>query len=62
VREFEEPFLWRKQMTGVVRLTGATSNLGNHWKAINWPKVKAEVKRLQMRIAKAVRDLTAGSW
>ena len=43
-------------MTGVVRLTGAASNLGNHWKAINWPKVKAEVKRLQMRIAKAVRE------
>jgi len=43
-------------MTGVVRLTGATSNLGNHWKAINWPKVQAEVKRLQKRIAKAVRE------
>jgi len=46
-------------MTGVARLTGATPCLGNHWKAINWQKVEAEVKRLQMRIAKAVR--TAGS-
>lgn len=43
-------------MTGVEKLTGATLNLGNHWKAVNWPKVKAEVKRLQMRIAKAVRE------
>lgn len=43
-------------MTGVVRLTGATSNLGTYWKSINWKKVKAEVKRLQMRIAKAVRE------
>lgn len=43
-------------MTGVVRLTGATPGLGNHWKSIEWDKVKAEVKRLQMRIAKAVRE------
>jgi len=43
-------------MTGVVRLTDATPNLGNHWKTIDWDKVKTEVKRLQMRIAKAVRE------
>lgn len=43
-------------MTGVVRLTGATPSLGSHWKSINWTKVKAKVKRLQMRIAKAVRE------
>jgi len=43
-------------MTGVARLTGATPCLGNHWKATNWQKVEAEVKRLQMRIAKAVRE------
>lgn len=43
-------------MTGVEKLTGATPNLGNYWKSINWKKVKAEVKRLQMRIAKAVRE------
>ena len=34
-------------MTGVAKLTGATTNLGNYWKAINWHKVGAEVKRLQ---------------
>lgn len=33
-------------MTGVAKLTGATTNLGN-WKVINWHKVGAEVKRLQ---------------
>ncbi|MBU0568570.1 reverse transcriptase N-terminal domain-containing protein, partial [bacterium] len=52
----------RKQMTEVEKLTGAASGLGKHWQAINWQKVNAEVKRLQMRIAKAVRadSLTAG--
>lgn len=43
-------------MTEVVKLTGATPNLGNHWNTINWDKVTNEVKRLQMRIAKAVRE------
>lgn len=43
-------------MTGVVRLTGAAPSIGNHWKSIDWVKVKTEVKRLQMRIAKAVRE------
>lgn len=43
-------------MTVVERLTGAASNLGNKWKAIDWQKVKAMIKRLQMRIAKAVRE------
>ena len=43
-------------MTEVVRLTGATPALGNYWKAIDWKKVKAHVLRLQMRIAKAVRE------
>ncbi|MFW9872338.1 MAG: group II intron reverse transcriptase/maturase [Candidatus Thorarchaeota archaeon] len=43
-------------MTGVARLTGATTNLGSYWKTINWDKVETEVKRLQMRIAKAERE------
>ena len=43
-------------MTGVEKLTGAAPNLGKYWIAINCKKVKAEVKRLQMRIAKAVRE------
>ena len=43
-------------MTEVDRLTGATSNLGTCWKTIEWDKVEFEVKRLQMRIAKAERE------
>ncbi len=38
------------------KLTGAASGLGKHWKSIDWNKVKADVKRLQLRIAKAVRE------
>ena len=55
-REFGESFNERKQMTEVEKLTGAASGLGKHWQAINWQKVDAEVKRLQMRIAKAGRE------
>ena len=43
-------------MTGVEKLTGATPGLGKHWKSINWKKVQAEVRWLQMRIAKAVEE------
>ena len=43
-------------MTESHKLTGATANLGGHWKAIDWLKAESEVKRLQMRIAKTVRE------
>ena len=43
-------------MTGVEKLTGATPYLGTYWKSINWKKVRAEVRRLQMRIAKAAAE------
>ena len=43
-------------MTEVEKLTGATPYLSKHWESINWKKVKAEVRRLQMRIAKAVTE------
>jgi RNA-directed DNA polymerase len=43
-------------MAAIARLTGAPSINGNNWKAINWQKVRREVRRLQIRIAKAVRD------
>ena len=43
-------------MAAIVRLTGAPSVNGNDWKAINWHKARREVRRLQIRIAKAVRD------
>lgn len=38
-------------------LIGASSAYGRNWKAINWRQVKARVRRLQMRIAKAIREL-----
>lgn len=37
-------------------LTGASSASPMSWGAISWPSVTQEVKRLQMRIAKAVRE------
>lgn len=37
-------------------LTGASSASKLTWDIINWPHVSKEVKRLQMRIAKAVRE------
>lgn len=36
-------------------LAGAPSTRIKHWKAINWPKVEDLVKRLQLRIAKAIK-------
>ena len=56
MQESLENLLTEQANDGVAKLTGATTNLGNYWKAINWHKVGAEVKRLQMRIAKAVRE------
>ncbi len=43
-------------MTEVEKLTGATPYLGTYWKSINWKKVQTEVRRLQMRIAKAAAE------
>jgi len=43
-------------MTGSVKLTGASSGLGKPWNSINWSKINAHVQRLQMRIAKAVKE------
>lgn len=43
-------------MTAVARLAGAPSATSDNWKAINWRKVNREVRRLQIRIAKAVRE------
>lgn len=44
-----------KQMSGLVKQPGASS-AGAAWKAINWQIVQVQVKRLQMRIAKATRE------
>jgi RNA-directed DNA polymerase len=50
-----------KQMTvGPSGSTGASSSRGTAWKALNWEFLRASVKRLQMRIAKAVRESDHG--
>lgn len=36
-------------------MAGASSHPESNWKAINWLQVRHEVRRLQMRIAKAIR-------
>jgi len=43
-------------MAAIARLTGAPSANGTNWKAINWQKAHREVRRLQIRIAKAVSE------
>ena len=48
-----------KQMTTTAKpLLGASSKVAN-WGAINWRTIERQVKRLQMRIAKATRE---GRW
>lgn len=43
-------------MTAVaVSLTGASST-SDPWDSLNWDTIKAEVRRLQMRIAKAISE------
>ena len=43
-------------MTSTVPLSlGASSTIAN-WDAIDWQPIEANVRRLQMRIAKAVRE------
>ena len=43
-------------MAAIARLVGASSAKGKGWKVINWHTVRREVRRLQTRIAKAVRE------
>lgn len=45
--------------TRAVSVLGASSASGNQWDTINWRPIERQVRRLQMRIAKAVRD---GRW
>jgi RNA-directed DNA polymerase len=44
----------------VKKLTGAPSANDRSWKTIDWKKAESEVKRLQMRIAKAVKEKRYG--
>ena len=57
-REFMESILnEEKQMTGImVKHKSGASSAGKAWDAIKWQAVQLQVKRLQMRIAKATRE------
>lgn len=35
---------------------GAPANVPAEWSAISWPTLRRQVRRLQVRIAKAVKD------
>ena len=52
-REFGEPSKMGKQMTASA---GAPINNATLWQGINWDQARCEVRRLQMRIAKAVQE------
>jgi len=48
----------RTQM--MVLRTGALPDHAAKWKAIDWPRARQYVRRLQMRIAKAVKERSKG--
>jgi RNA-directed DNA polymerase len=53
-------FLRGKQMTALKTVTGAPLMERSDWDSVNWNKARIEVKRMQMRIAKAVRENRIG--
>lgn len=55
----ENRYMNGKQMTAN-KAAGAPSNKQQKWKDLNWPHIEAQVKRLQMRIAKATREKRFG--
>ena len=55
-RKFEESSKMGKHKTVLLRSTGAPIDDAKRWKSIDWSKARREVRRLQMRIAKAVTE------
>jgi len=53
-RELGEPLKKRKQRTA--QKAGALGDDAGKWKSINWKKTRRKVRRLQVRIAKAVKE------
>lgn len=53
-RELVEPSKMRKQMTAVK--AGALKDDAHKWNSTGWKEAEREVRRLQVRIAKAVKD------
>ena len=54
-RECGESLKKGKQMTADIKLAGAATNKIKNFRHINWKEVNRFVKRLQMRLAKAVK-------
>ena len=59
-RNYEEKQMTAMTMSSTLPSTGASSASKLTWDTIKWPQVNREVKRLQMRIAKAVREKRYG--
>lgn len=60
-KSLENRFYEEKQMSAMaLPITGAPSASMSPWDVINWQQAYNEVKRLQMRIAKAVREKRYG--
>ena len=53
-RELVEPLKMRKQVTA--EEAGALRDDADKWRSIDWKKARREVRRLQVRIAKAVKE------
>ena len=53
-REFGEPSKMGKQRTAIT--AGAPVDKAKKWSSINWKEAQRQVRRLQMRIAKAVKE------
>ncbi len=48
-------------MTGMIKpFTGAPTDQETSWDSIQWKKAQVEIRRLQMRIAKATREKRFG--
>lgn len=58
-REFEEPSQKEEKQMTAMQMVGATSGCEVVWHGIDWAEAHQTVRRLQMRIAKAVRE---GCW
>ena len=52
----ENHFMKKSQMTVAGKPVTGASSADDSWDTIDWKPIKAHVKRLQMRIAKAVRE------
>ena len=46
----------RQMASGISEMVHPSTSLSSEWRSINWKKAWTEVKRLQMRIAKAVKE------